>query len=349
MISTMNSMATLQGSLASRRNIADLSQRLDSAGREVSTGKHADMYRTLGPRSAEALAVRSQLARIDGFTQSNGALSRRLEAGEGALSDIRASAQGVIEAALQSGGSGQVTGTLQASAQAALDQIIGIANRTHVGEALFSGIDSDRAPLQPFDEVNPRSGQSPRQMVDAVIGAGPADAADAEAIADALAAVFAPGTGDYEDSFYNGTAAAVPDRLMARIDENETIAHGVQANDPGFTELLRGLSMLAATDVSQFADPAAGQAWLDRAVEAMNGGNAKLLQAETKLGAQQARLDTVMESHAVKRDLYSGQSNAIENVDPYEAATRLTELQTQLEASYMVTSRLSKLSFLNYV
>lgn len=348
MISTTMT-ATLQSSLTSRRNIADLSQRLDKAGQEVSTGKHADMYRALGPRSAETLAVRAQLTRLDGFVQSNNALARKLESGTNALSDIRASAQAVIDVALQSSSSGQISGSLQQSAQMALEQIIGTANRSHAGEALFSGIDTDRAPLQPFDEVNPGSGQSPRAMVEALIGAGPSSAADAKALAGALADAFAPTTGDFEGTFYNGTPATTPDRLMARIDENETITYGVQANDAGFTELLRGLSMLATVDISQFADAGAAEAWLGEAVSAMSGGSDALLQAETRLGAQQARLDSVMEAQAGKRDLYTGQINAIENVDPYEAATRLTELQTQLEASYMVTSRLSKLSFLNYI
>ncbi|MCP1169232.1 flagellin [Limimaricola litoreus] len=348
MISTTMT-ATLQSSLTSRRNISDLSQRLDKAGQEVSTGKHAEMYRALGPRSAETLAVRSQLTRLEGFVQSNNALARKLESGSSALNDIRASAQAVITEALQAGSSGQITGTLQLSAQMALDQIIGAANRSHAGEALFSGIETDRAPLQPFDEANPASGQSPREMVEAVIGTGPASAAEAETMAEALAEAFAPTTGDFEGSFYNGTPAATPDRLSARIDENETLSYGVQANDPGFTELLRGLSMLASADVSQFDNEGAAQAWLNEAITAMAGGRDALLQAETRLGAQQARLESVMEAQAAKRDLYTGQINAIENVDPYEAATRLTELQTQLEASYMVTSRLSKLSFLNYL
>ncbi|WP_334062586.1 flagellin [Limimaricola cinnabarinus] len=348
MISTRMT-ATLQNALTSRRNISELSQRLDKAGQEVSTGKHAEMYRALGPRAAETLAVRSQLTRLDGFVQSNDALARKLESGSSALNDIRASVQPVIELALQSGSARQFSGSLQQSARMALEQVIGTANRSHVGEALFSGIDTDRAPLQPFDEANPNGGRSPREMVEAVIGTGPASAAEAETMAAALAAAFAPGTGDFEGSFYNGTPAATPDRLSARIDENETITYGVQANDPGFTELLRGLSMLATTDISQIADEGAATAWLGEAVTAMTGGSDALLQAETRLGAQQGRLETVMEAQAAKRDLYTSQINAIENVDPYEAATRLTELQTQLEASYMVTSRLSKLSFLNYL
>ena len=39
----------------------------------------------------------------------------------------------------------------------------------------------------------------------------------------------------------------------------------------------------------------------------------------------------------------------MEGVDPYEAATRLSALETQLQASYAVTARLSRMSFLNFL
>jgi flagellar hook-associated protein 3 FlgL len=38
-----------------------------------------------------------------------------------------------------------------------------------------------------------------------------------------------------------------------------------------------------------------------------------------------------------------------EGVDPYEAVMRLNTLTNQLEASYSVTSRISKLSLVNYI
>ena len=39
----------------------------------------------------------------------------------------------------------------------------------------------------------------------------------------------------------------------------------------------------------------------------------------------------------------------LEGVDQYDAATRLTQLQNQLDSSFAVTARLSRLSFLNYL
>ena len=40
---------------------------------------------------------------------------------------------------------------------------------------------------------------------------------------------------------------------------------------------------------------------------------------------------------------------ALEAVDPYEAATRLQLLETQLQSSYVLTSRLANMTLLNYL
>jgi flagellar hook-associated protein 3 FlgL len=40
---------------------------------------------------------------------------------------------------------------------------------------------------------------------------------------------------------------------------------------------------------------------------------------------------------------------SLEGVDPYEAATRMNSLLTQLEASYAVTARISRLTLLSFI
>ena len=48
-------------------------------------------------------------------------------------------------------------------------------------------------------------------------------------------------------------------------------------------------------------------------------------------------------------DIYQSRVLDLEGVDSYEAATRISLLETQLQATYAVTARLSQLSFLNYM
>jgi flagellar hook-associated protein 3 FlgL len=50
-----------------------------------------------------------------------------------------------------------------------------------------------------------------------------------------------------------------------------------------------------------------------------------------------------------RQDIYKSQVVGLESVDPYEAASRISLLESQLQASYAVTARLSNLSFLYFM
>lgn len=350
MITMMRTFSTLQANTDNRRQIADLTARVDIAGHEVATGLKADRFEALGSRAEGAMITRSWMARLEGFTQTNATLHRRLDIASQSLGQMRESLQGVLELAAPNLGSQTATGAqLQAAAQVALEELVGQANRHFEGVALFGGTANPAAVVQPFDTVHPDSGRSPRDAVLAVIGAGPTDADDAGRLSNALKETFEPGAGNaYESTFYNGTPRA-GGTLTARIDEGETLDYGVQADDPAFTAAIRGLSMLAAVDVDDFADVGAQQAWTEQAFAAMEEGRSGLLAAETRMGAQRSQLERVMSGQSDRLDLLEQKITEAEGVDPYEAATRFTQLQTQLEASFAVTSRLSKLTFLNYM
>ncbi|WP_341212419.1 flagellin [uncultured Limimaricola sp.] len=353
MISMTRSLGSLQSTVARTRQIGELDRKLGEAGAEMSTSRKADVYRALGNRSAEALTLRSETKRMEGFVLSNELLSYRLDTGAQALGEIRSTISGVQDLAAQTGANGLTRGKeLQAAALAAIDQLIGQANRTVQGSALFGGLDSGKLPLQPWDQANPRSGLAPSDVIAGIYGAGPTNAADAAAMADRLVAVFSTAGGaaeGFEQTFYNGSPASETGRLSARIDVDETINYGVQANDTGMRETLRGLAMLAAGDISDIADPAARKLWFDEAFNALGVGGEDILAAESRMGAQHSRVNELRESQALRLDLYRSQTAALEGADPYEAATRLNQLETQLEATYAVTAKLSRLSFLNYM
>lgn len=360
MIGTVRTMATLDALVAQRRTAADLDRRLAQASQEVTTGMKADVYRALGLRSSETLALRARMERNDTFIESNEMLANRLDLTALSLRQIRETAQGLLDLAVTNVATvTQTAGEMQRAAAMALERLTGQINATFRGVPLFSGTDSGTAPLQGWDAPHPATGLAPRDILAAVIGPGIGDAADAAAKIATLQDVYAsaatvPADWRFEASFFNGTPRLNPDgtpapRVTARIDEEGTLAHGVQANDRGFTELLRGVAMLAATDASQIADPAAYSAWVSAAADALSSGLTGVLDSEARLGGQQQALDRTLQLQRDRSDLYRRQVLTLEGVDPYAAATRLTELQTQLEATYAVTARLSRLSFLNFL
>ncbi|WP_212522762.1 flagellin [Actibacterium sp. MT2.3-13A] len=360
MTTPISTVSTLQALLTRRRIAADLQDQMGRASQEVSTGTRADVYRSLGMRSAETLALRARMDRNAGLIASNQVLGNRMEMMAELLGVIRGTAQGVLDLAISSRDApGATVEAMQTAARTALDQLQSQINASYHGAALFAGVDSGQPPLQGWDEVNPRSGLSPRDVVEGVIGGGFTGAADAAAKAAELETIFASADAgqparNFEATFYNGTprldAGGAPSpRLTAHVEEGVTLSYGVQANDAPFTELLRGLSMLAATDPAQIADPDAYRAWVGAAVDAVSAGVEGLIETEARLGGQQQLLAQTIATQTDRNDLYNSQILSLEGVDPYEAASRLSTLQTQLEATYAVTARLSRLSFLNFM
>jgi flagellar hook-associated protein 3 FlgL len=67
------------------------------------------------------------------------------------------------------------------------------------------------------------------------------------------------------------------------------------------------------------------------------------------LGATQSQLTNVSNTQASASAATQTQISSLTTVDPYQAATQLTSLQTQLQASYEITASISKLSFVNYM
>lgn len=360
MTTTISTVSTLQALLSRRRMAADLQEQLTQASQEVSTGTRADVYRSLGVRSAETLALRARMDRNAGLISSNEVLANRMEMMAETLGQVRDTAQTFLNVAIANRDAPAATAeTLQTGARAALEQLLPLVNVSYHGAALFSGVDSGQPPLQGWEKVNPQTGLSPREVVEGVIGGGIGNAADAAAKLAEMEMIFASADAaqparNFEATFYNGTpqtdASGTPaPRLTAHIEEGTTLSYGVQANDKPFTDLLRGLSMLAGTDASEIADADAYRTWVGAAVDAVGAGVEGLIVTEARLGGQQQVLEETMEQQSDRNDLYNRQILSLEGVDTYEAASRMSQLQAQLEATYAVTARLSKLSFLNFM
>ncbi|MBY6093040.1 flagellin [Maritimibacter alkaliphilus] len=359
MISISNSVSTYGSNLLRRQTVTDLTNQLMKAEYEVTTGLLQDVYGELGARSAQSLTLRSQMATAESFVDSNTLLANRMEVTADALGALRETAQEFLDAAIVNRDSkGSTVETLQMLAKTTQGQLVATANTTYQGAALFSGTATDTTSLQAWDQVNAASGLSPADVMSGIVGTGPTTTAEAEAMIAQLDAVFSSdasaGTSGYETTFYNGTdlldeTGAPNDRLTARIDTGTEISYGVQANDRAFTQLMQGLAMIATTDPAAIDDEDAYEAWMTKAVDMISAGVSGVLELETELGGQQNRVATMIETQESRIDLYNSQILDLEGVDEYEAATRLTTLQTQLQASYQVTSLMNSLSFLNYM
>lgn len=359
MTSTFSVGSTAAAFAQRRDGLVDLRTRLDEANRELSTGRKGDVYRALGPNAVELHRLRDDAARIERQVEDNTLLASRLDVTAKALvgsTDVLRDFLAI--AAPNRDGPGPTVSALRDAARSTYDALVSQLNTSFGGTFLFSGVDTDRAPLQPWEDASATTGLSPRDVLDGIVGGGLTTGADAAAKAAEVAASFEGTNGltpdrNFERSFFSGTPAEdgfgnPSQRMRASIDQSISLTYGVQANDPAFRSALQGLAMIAAID-PETIDADAYAEWITTGIDATVTGLDGVRDAQTRLGSQQAMLQQVTDRQDVRGDLFAVQISRLEGVDPYEAATRVSMLSTQLEASFASTASLMRLSFLNYM
>ncbi len=353
-------VSTMQFNQFNRQFVSRATIELQRAGQEVATGRKADIFADLGPRAASTLTLRAREDDTQAYIKANGILENKLQAMMTSVDAVRDSVDSVFQNALINVAR-PVNGAsaLQMQARASLEVVIATMNISFDGDALFSGTASDRAPLTRWDAVNPDTGLSPEAVLQSIVTAPPATAAEAQAMIDDIDAVFdsayaADPDADFEATFYNGTPALdssgqPENRVSARIEAGLALDYGVQANDQSFRDMLKGLAMLAVTDVSKITDEAAYGTWMAKVTETLSSGSQAALNTSATIGFNQQVVDTAQKRLNALSLVQQMQISNYESVDPYEAVTRMTNLETQLQASYAVSARLNQLSFLNYL
>ena len=356
----ISGVSSMQLSFTNRQNVARVTEQLQTAGQELSTGRKADLFADLGPRASVALTLRAREENTQAYMSMNELLDSKLELMVASVNSMRGGAEEVFQnAMINASRPAMGAPALQSAARAALESTIGLLNISYNGDYLFSGTASDQAPLTRWDEANPTTGLSPEEVLSDIVGTGPSTVAEAEAMIDQIDAFFAStNTADpdrnFEATFFNGTplldgSGDPSTRVTARISDGQELEYGVQANDEAFRDTIKGLAMLSVIDVDQIDDDATYARWMEAVNDALGQGVEGGVAASTRIGFNQ---QVVANAQSQLEDISLVQQTQIgnyENVDPYEAATLVTSLETQLQASYNVTARLSQLSLLNYL
>lgn len=154
-----------------------------------------------------------------------------------------------------------------------------------------------------------------------------------------------PGDPGYDSSnpgFYKGDNAT----LSVRIDPNSTVDYGITAKDGGFEKLFRALYMVLNANVSTGSiDRTTLEAALGLSIDAIR----EIPDIRSTIGSDLLALEQ-MESRHLDFILFTNESiNQIENVDIIAAVSKMSIDQVQLEASYMLTARLSQLTLANFL
>jgi flagellar hook-associated protein 3 FlgL len=141
-------------------------------------------------------------------------------------------------------------------------------------------------------------------------------------------------------------AASQP--LRSRISPTQLIDASVHANEQALRELAQAYTMVLDAGVGTLGESAA-RTVLTSATALLGQAMGHLTQLQSTIGVAQERVANASTQMSAQVDILAKLQADLEGVDPYEAATRVNTLTTQLETSYALTARMHQLSLLNYL
>ncbi|KQU51944.1 hypothetical protein ASG72_10680 [Bosea sp. Leaf344] len=157
--------------------------------------------------------------------------------------------------------------------------------------------------------------------------------------------------------WYRGELGAANDKARTtatvQVDKGQAVAVGARANENAFQTGLAAFAVLAHENFPQ-ADANSQtryEAMIERAREKLGFGDTAQKPAEiiTELGAAKASMAQAKERHTATKNQLTSLADSVENVTTEEVAAQILALQNTMQASYQVTSILSKLNLTNYL
>ena len=333
---TVTSIGDLAQSLVLRTRSSQLKQTIATLTEELSSGRTADVTTRLGGDISYLADIDRNLTRLSGFAvaASEATLfARASQTGMERLHDLASDLSGSL-ISLSPSNIGSLRNHTAQQARAGVATAIAALNASAGGRSLFAGTATDRAPLGSADT-----------LLDALRTelAGLTSQADLE-----LAA-----TGWFDDpAGFRATMYAGSDQSLAAIEvgSGQEVALTLRADDPAFRDMLRNMAMAAlATDPTLGLDADTQNAVMRAAGEGLLADQDVLAGLRADLGFAEARIEEAGIRNASARTGLEYARGALLEADPYDTATRLEEVQFQLEALYSVTVRTSRLTVLSFL
>ena len=315
------------------RIVSDVKARADIARTESVTGQRQDVTAATGGDVGGAHLLKKALEDAQAYQQSLKLAQIRAERTQTSLAAVSGDAVRIATEVLIANGREDeyALQTQAADARATVYNIFGVLNVTEGGRALFSGDAADRLPLGDPDQF--------LADVEAII-AGATDAADAEAQLDFY---FNDPAGGFLTNIYLGGSnkiAPVETSPGVRVDVSATAA------DQPIKDLLKGLVGIIFHDTAAFAD---ASAFLESSAASTLTADADLIQLRGVIGVGEAQIEAAKARYESEESVLSRLLNEKIGRDQYDAASELQLLETQLEASFLLSARLSRLSIANYL
>jgi flagellar hook-associated protein 3 FlgL len=337
-------------SQALRYSMMRMQTELVSAQKESTTLRVADVGLALGARTGQSVSLARDVERLNGIIDSNSLISSRLSSTQDVLDQLTTRAE-EFRATLSTAISGSTDkNVIQADGTAMLELLTSTLNTSINGQYLFAGINTDVKPIADFSDPASPSRIAFENVFQTHFSFALTDPAAAGITAAQMDTFL---TNVVEPQFLGAGwdanwSAATDQPIVSRIALNETAETSVSANIVG----IRKLAMVAAITselMKSSLNTGAAEAVNTRALGLVIEGISEITDQRTVTGIAEQRVTNASERIDTQVNLFEKTIINMESVDPYEAATRVSALVSQIETAYALTSRIQQLSLLRFM
>ena len=333
---TLTSIGDLARSLVLRTRTAALKAENDRLTAELGSGRTSDVAGRLGGDMSILLDMDGRLSRLDAYDLAVNEAAVMADAMQAGLERMRkdASDLGTTLVRITEASLPQERAQAVAQARDALEAAVSVLNGRVAGRSLFAGAATDQQALAGTGEL--------LTALKAAL-AGLTQWQDVIAAADQW---FADPDG-FGAAVYGGSANAL---APFAVGDGEELAFAPRADDAAFRAVLRDMALAALAGDPDLGFDAGTQGLLLRqAGERILTDHGALTELAADIGHAQSRLDDARARNGAARAGLEYSRNELLAADPYETATRLKDVQFQLESLYTVTVRSAQLSLVNFL
>jgi flagellar hook-associated protein 3 FlgL len=304
---------------------------------ESSTGQYADLGLQLGSQSGYELSLRTQDDLLQAMTTANSVIGANMSTAQSALTSILSSAQSAAQSLTHAEAGPEASATLQTIGLSNLQQLIALANTTGAGGYVFSGQNTQQAPLNDYFSQPPSTAKS---AIDAAFNSYFGFSTTSPQVAGI--------TSSQLRGFLSGPFTA----QFGSVKWNSNWSNASSVNttsevSPGNT-IVAGDTMLA--EFANIGLTSDAQSFLvSTATTSINQGASSVISVQAQLGQSQSQLSAANTGMASQLGIIQKQLSTTDTVDPAQIASSLTTLSTQLETAYQITAQIHNLNLAQYL
>jgi flagellar hook-associated protein 3 FlgL len=332
----VNSLGDLGQALQLRQDNLRLRSELQRLSAELATGQKSDARVGEAGDFGALGSIEASLARLSSYAVAGQEAAMTTSAVQAALEAVQSNMTQLAGPLLLTldGEAPALVDATASDARVRFEAVVSALNTRVADRSLFAGSSVDGPSLAAGE-----------QILEALVLAttGETTAAGIEA---AVRAWFAPG-GGFDTAGYLGDSrpsAAVP------LSDGEAVQQPVTAQDPAVRDTLAAFAMAALLDRGVLSGQPTERANLAHSAgEALIDAQAQVSTLRAEVGAREAQIDRALARNEAGRAAFDLARSELRSADPFETATRLKAAEAQLEALYLLTARLSRLTLTEFL